>query len=126
MDQPKIPTLKDAQKPQVKIKGLGAGLTLFDRLKQFKKKDLAFIAAGLGTLFMAPLAEHFMMSPESSDGQLQQGWAGRGSGAGSNIFGSGGSPYEPGTTGMAPGSAVGGGSDVITPLNVRDPSSRRG
>ena len=67
MDQPKIPTLKDSQKPQVKIKGLAAGLSLFDRLKQFKKKDLALILAGLGTLFMAPLAEHFMMAPEGGD-----------------------------------------------------------
>ncbi|HXT00799.1 MAG TPA: hypothetical protein VN915_09015 [Elusimicrobiota bacterium] len=120
--QPKIPTLKDSQKPQVKIRGLETGMTLFDRLKQFKKKDLAFILAGLGTLFMAPLAEHFMMSPESADGQqLKAGW---GQGGGKGMFdGSGSSPYEPGTTGLAPGSAVGGGSDIITPLNVRDPSA---
>ena len=120
MDQPKIPTLKDSQKPQLKIRGLGVGLTLVDRLKQFKKKDLAFILAGLGTLFMAPLAEHFMMSPESGDGQLQQGW---GKGTGSNLFGGGGSPYESGNNGIAQGGAIGGGGDIITPLNVRDPSS---
>ncbi len=120
MDQPKIPTLKDSQKPQVKIKGLAAGLSLFDRLKQFKKKDLAFILAGLGTLFMAPLAEHFMMAPESGDGTMTQGWGGKG---GSNLFGGGGSPYESGITGLAPGGAIGGGGDVITPLNVRDPSA---
>src|SRR5688572_21781157 len=100
MEQPKIPTLKDSQKPQVKIKGLAAGMSLFDRLKQFKKKDLAFILAGLGTLFMAPLAEHFMMAPESGDGTMQQGWGGKG---GSNLFGSGSSPYESGITGLAPG-----------------------
>ena len=82
MDQPKIPTLKDSQKPQVKIKGLAAGLSLFERLKQFKKKDLAFILAGLGTLFMAPLAEHFMMAPESGDANLQQGWGKGGTGGG--------------------------------------------
>lgn len=120
MDQPKIPTLKDSQKPQVKIKGLAAGLSLFDRLKQFKKKDLAFILAGLGTLFMAPLAEHFMMAPENGDGTMTQGWGGKG---GSNLFGSGASPYESGITGLAPGGAIGGGGDVITPLNVRDPSA---
>ncbi|MBI4060297.1 MAG: hypothetical protein HY403_02585, partial [Elusimicrobia bacterium] len=119
--QPKIPTLKDTQKPQMKIKGLGAGLTLFDRLKQFKKKDLAFILAGLGTLFMAPLAEHFMMAPENGDGQLQQGW-GKG-GAGSNLFGGGSSPYESGNNSIAQGGAIGGGGDIITPLNVRDPSA---
>ena len=120
--QPNIPTLKDSQKPQVKLRGLEAGMTLFDRMKQFKKKDLAFILAGLGTLFMAPLAEHFMMSPESGEGRLQQGW--KGSAGGRGIFdGSGNSPYEPGTTGLAPGGAIGGGSDIITPLNVRDPSA---
>ena len=118
--QPKIPTFKDSQKPQVKVRGLEAGVTLFDRLKQFKKKDLAFILAGLGTLFMAPLAEHFMMSPENGDGTLQQGWKAGGKGM---FDGSGGSPYEPGTNGLAPGSAIGGGSDLITTLNVRDPSA---
>ncbi len=121
--QPKIPTLKDAQKPQVKIKGLGAGLTLFDRLKQFKKKDLAFILAGLGTLFMAPLAEHFMMSPESGDHTMQKGWGGGSGSAGGNFFGSGSSPYESGNNSIASGGAIGGGGDIITPLNARDPSS---
>src|ERR1035437_10224290 len=110
--QPKIPTLKDSQRPQVKVRGLEAGVTLFDRLKQFKKKDLAFILAGLGTLFMAPLAEHFMMSPEVGDGsQLAAGW---GKGGNKGPFdGSGSSPYEPGSNNsLAPGSAVGGGSDI--------------
>ena len=121
MDQPKIPTLKDSQKPQVKVRGLEASATLFDRLKQFKKKDLIFILAGLATLFMAPLAEHFMMAPDS-DVAGNQGFGGKG-GSGASGFGGGSSPYEPGTSGLAPGSAVGGGSDVITPLNVRDPSA---
>ena len=123
--QPKIPTLKDSQKPQVKVRGLEAGVTLFDRLKQFKKKDLAFILAGLGTLFMAPLAEHFMMSPEGGDATLGAGFGGgKGAGNGNGIFGSGGSVggYDS-VNGQAPGSAIGGGSDVITPLNVRDPSA---
>jgi len=119
--QPKIPTLKDAQKPQVKIKGMGAGLTLFDRLKQFKKKDLAFILAGLGTLFMAPLAEHFMMAPENGDSSMASGFRGPGSGA--NLFGNGSSPYESGNNGIAQGGAIGGSGDIITPLNVRDPSA---
>lgn len=122
MDSPKIPTLKDSQKPQVKIRGLEAGVTLFDRLKQFKKKDLAFILAGLGTLFMAPLAEHFMMAPESGDPNLQAGFGG-GKGGPGLFSGNGSSPYEPGATGLAPGGAVGGLSDIITPLNVRDPSA---
>ncbi|HAZ08775.1 MAG TPA: hypothetical protein DCZ01_09710 [Elusimicrobia bacterium] len=118
---PKIPTLKDSKKPQVKVRGLGAGLTLAERLKQFKKKDLAFILAGLGVLFMAPLAEHFMMTPEGGDGTLKPGWSGPGS-SGSGSLGGGGSPYER-TDGLAPGGPAGGGADIITPLNVRDPSS---
>ena len=120
MDQkPKIPTLKDSQKPQVRIKGLASRLSLVERLKQFKKKDLAFILAGLGVLFMAPLAEHFMMSPENADsGAFKPGWGFQAAGS----FGAGGSPYESGVNGMAPGSFAGGG-DVITPLSARDPSS---
>ncbi len=120
MDAPKIPTLKSSQKPQVKVRGLETGVTLFDRLKQFKKKDLAFILAGLAVLFMAPLAEHFMMAPESGDSTLGPGMGGK---SGSGLFGgNGSSPYET-TGGLAQGGPVGGGSDVITPLNVRDPSS---
>ncbi len=119
MDQPKIPTLKDSQKPQVKVRGLGAGLSFFDRIKQFNKKDLAFILAGLGTLFMAPLAEHFMMSPDNGDASLSPGF-GSGKGAGPGIFGAEDRTSD--GSGTAVGSPVGG-SDVITPLNVRDPSS---
>ncbi len=128
-NKPQVPTLgggkndKDEKKsgqPLLKIKGLASsGGTLLERLKQFKKKDLAFILAGLGVLFMAPLAEHFMMAPESGDDSLKPGFS-RGAG---NLFGSGGSPYETGVNGMAPGGVAGGGSDVITPLNVRDPSA---
>ena len=122
MDQkPKIPTLKDSQKPQVRIKGLASRLSLVERLKQFKKKDLAFILAGLGVLFMAPLAEHFMMSPENAgEGTgFKRGWNFSANGR----FGDGTSPYESGVNGLAPGGFAGGGGDVITPLNVRDPSS---
>ncbi|NNN05415.1 MAG: hypothetical protein HKL90_05905 [Elusimicrobia bacterium] len=119
MDQPKIPTLKDSQKPQVKVRGLGAGITFLDRMKQFNKKDLAFILAGLGTLFMAPLAEHFMMSPDNGDASLSPGF-GSGKGAGPGIFGAEDRTSD--GSGTAVGSPVGG-SDVITPLNVRDPSS---
>ncbi len=119
MDQPKIPTLKDSQKPQVKVRGLGAGLSFFDRIKQFNKKDLAFILAGLGTLFMAPLADHFMMSPDNGDASLSPGF-GSGKGAGPGIFGAEDRTSD--GSGTAVGSPVGG-SDVITPLNVRDPSS---
>ncbi|MFA6004223.1 MAG: hypothetical protein WC881_09155 [Elusimicrobiota bacterium] len=116
--KPQIPTLKDSKKPQLKIRGLASGLSLLDRMKQFKKKDLAFILAGLGVLVMAPLAEHFMMSPETGDSaNFKPGW-----GFSSGRFGDGSSPYEGGVNGMAPGGSASG-SDLITPLNVRDPAS---
>ncbi|MDE2314330.1 MAG: hypothetical protein KGL04_09170, partial [Elusimicrobia bacterium] len=38
-------------------------------------------------------------------------------------FGGGGSPYEPGINGLAPGQAAGGNGDIITPFNARDPAS---
>ncbi|MBI3551522.1 MAG: hypothetical protein HY077_03320 [Elusimicrobia bacterium] len=122
-NKPIIPTLKDsANKPQLKIKGLASGgMSLIERLKQFKKKDLAFIMAGLGVLFMAPLAEHFMMAPEGQNGDLfGPGISSRGDG---KAFGGSSSPYETGTSSLAPGSALGANGDVITPLNVRDPSA---
>ena len=116
-NKPIIPTLKDSMKPQLKIKGLSqGGLSLMERLKQFKKKDLAFIMAGLGVLFMAPLAEHFMMAPENGDGQL-------GPGTSNNGTFKVGSPYDPGINGYGSGNPVGANGDVITPLNVRDPSA---
>ncbi len=132
MDQPKpqqkddkkpaIPTLREStERAQIKIKGLQSGQSLLERLKQFKKKDLAFILAGLGVLFMAPLAEHFLMSPDNGQsGIFQQGWGFK---PGQNGIGQGGSPFEPGAGGLAPGDLAGADNDVITPLNVRDPSA---
>lgn len=119
---PPIPLLKgDSGKAPFKFQLLNKGASLLERFKQFKKKDMAFIMAGLGVLFMAPLAEHFLMSPDAQDsGAFKEGWGFR-DGAGS--FGKGDSPYERGVNGMAPGSLAGSGSDVITPLNVRDPSA---
>ena len=126
-NKPQIPTLKESQqnKPQLKIKGLATGLSLMERLKQFKKKDLAFILAGLGVLFMAPLAEHFMMAPEGGNGELGAGFGSTRGPGGDMAFGGSKSiaPYETGGGGLAPGGPAGSGSDVITPLNVRDPSA---
>lgn len=120
--QPKIPTLKDSQKPTVKIRGLVAGRTFMERLRQFNKKEIAFLCAGVGTLCLAPLVQYFATAPETGEASLTPGWGG-GKGS-SGIFGGGSvSPYEPGVTGTAPGSLNGVGSDVITPLNVRDPSA---
>lgn len=119
--KPAVPTLQETQRPPLKIKGLQSGQSLIERLKQFKKKDLAFILSGLGVLFMAPLAEHFLMSPDTgSEGAFQQGWGVR---PGQGGLGSGGSPFEGGLNGLAPGGVAGGSADVITPLNVRDPSA---
>ena len=121
MDQkPKIPTLKDSQKPQVRIKGLAARLSLVERLKQFKKKDLAFHPRWSGRAVHGPFGRAFHDGPENADsGSFKPGWGLQASGR----FGDGSSPYESGVNGMAPGSGVGGGSDMITPLNVRDPSA---
>lgn len=113
MEQPPIPPMKDPKKTDLKIRGLASGLTFKERLRQFKKKDLAFILAGVAVLFLAPLAEHFLMAPESGAGG---DWVKSG---GTNLFSA--SPYE--TGGLSPGSPAGGGGDLITPLNARDPSA---
>lgn len=124
MDEPKkeeekkgggVPIIRLPQKPLLKIKGSGFGTTLIERLKQFKRKDLAFIAAGLSVLILAPVAEHFLMKPETDRG-LVPGFATRG---GFPV----GSPYEPGINGLAPGGLPGQEQDIITPLNARDPSA---
>ncbi|PJA12280.1 MAG: hypothetical protein CO113_17115 [Elusimicrobia bacterium CG_4_9_14_3_um_filter_62_55] len=105
--------------PGMKIRGMGgAGSSLLDRLKNLRRKDLMFIAAGLGTLMMAPLAEHFMMTPEENVGTLEEGFDSKGP-----LFPDGSTVYEHGTGGFSPGGLVGQGTDVITPLNVRDPSA---
>lgn len=105
--------------PALKVRGLSGGpKSLFDRLKQFQKKDLIFIASGLGVLFLAPLAEHFMMNPTQGP-TMQPGFNQQGGGS----FGPEVGVHEPGAGGLSPGSLVGANSDIITPLNVRDPSA---
>jgi hypothetical protein len=122
-NKPAIPILRDDKKaiPPLKIKGLGERGSLIERLKHFKKKDLMFILSGLGVLVMAPLAEHFLMSPERGDSRaFKEGWSFR---DGPEGLGKGGSPYEGGVSGLAPGGLIGGQTDIITPLNARDPSA---
>ncbi|MFA5140332.1 MAG: hypothetical protein WC728_13960 [Elusimicrobiota bacterium] len=104
----------------LKVRGLPGGATLVERLKRLRKKDFAFIAAGLAVLMMAPVAEHFLISPEEELGVLKQGFSTPGEGG---LFPDGRSVYESGTGGLSPGSLYGSGTDVITPLNVRDPSA---
>lgn len=106
--------------PSLKIRGLAGGpRTLLERLKQFQKKDLVFIASGMGVLFLAPLAEHFMMSP-TQDGALKGGFDDKRSGS---MFGPDVGVQEVGTGLASPGGLYGASTDVITPLNVRDPSA---
>ena len=105
----------------MKVRGLQGATTLMDRLKRLRKKDMAFIVAGLSVLLMAPVAEHFIMSPEDESGVLKQGFSTPGGEAG--LFPDGSSIYEAGTGGFSPGGLYGQGTDVITPLNVRDPAA---
>jgi hypothetical protein len=106
--------------PNLKVRGLGGGgATVMDRLKNLRKKDLIFIGAGLCTLGMAPLAEHLLMSPEEQSAKLQEGFNSQQG----PLFQDGSSVYEPGNGVGSPGGLVGQGQDVITPLNVRDPSN---
>ncbi|MDE1977279.1 MAG: hypothetical protein KGI84_08475, partial [Elusimicrobia bacterium] len=112
------PTLKDFQKTRIKLQGAGPR-TLLERMKSFRKKDLMFILSGLGVLVAAPLAEHLMMGSQPNSG-FHQGWDFKN---GLGGFGGGGSPYEPGINGLAPGQAAGGNGDIITPFNARDPAS---
>ncbi|TPW20493.1 MAG: hypothetical protein FD126_1634, partial [Elusimicrobia bacterium] len=106
--------------PNLKVRGLsGGGSTVMDRLKNLRKKDLIFIGAGLCTLGMAPLAEHLLMSPDEQTAKLQEGFNSQQG----PLFQDGSSVYEPGNGVGSPGGLVGQGSDVITPLNVRDPSN---
>ena len=87
--------------------------TVMDRLKKLSKKDIAFVAVGLGVLVMAPVAEYMMSAPDSA-AQLTPGFGQRSEG--------GNSLYEPGINALSQGSPDGSG-EVITPLSSRDPAS---
>ncbi len=96
-------------------------LSFIDRLRQFRRKDLAFILAGLGILFMAPLADFlFTGSGNEEAGSFGTGWGMRNALGG---LGGAGGPFDYGVNGMAPGGAVGANGEVITPLDARDPAS---
>ncbi len=119
-----VPTLRDTtqtlRNPAFKVKDLSAR-TLVDRFKQFRKKDLAFILAGLGVLFTAPMAERYLMSPtHGSSDVFKEGWGFR---PGQGGLGAGGSPFDTGENGFATGNQIGENGDIITPANFRDPSS---
>ncbi len=119
-----VPTLSDAtqtlRNPAFKVKDLSSR-TLVERFKQFRKKDLAFILAGLGVLFTAPMAERYLMSPTNGSSDVfKEGWGFR---PGQGGLGAGGSPFDTGENGFATGNQVGENGDIITPANFRDPSS---
>lgn len=109
---------KGVSAPGLRVRGLSNASTVMDRLKNLRKKDLIFIAAGLCTLGMAPLAEQLLMSPEEASGVLKEGFSTQGP-----LFADGSTVYEQGSGVGSPGGLVGQGTDVITPLNVRDPSN---
>ena len=90
--------------------------SIMERLKNLSKKDIAFVAVGMGVLVMAPVAEYMMSKPTGAD-QLTPGFGQRGDGSGG-----GGSVYEPGINALSQGSPDGSG-EVITPLSSRDPAS---
>ncbi|HVE11757.1 MAG TPA: hypothetical protein VNI01_00060, partial [Elusimicrobiota bacterium] len=118
-----VPMWTGATKPGtgLKVRGGSAGVvpaSLTERFRRLRSRDLVFIAAGLAVLVMAPLAEYLMTNPEAPSAPLQPGFDQRGS-----MFPEGASPYEDGVSGVAPGGLLGQDSDVITPLNVRDPSA---
>jgi hypothetical protein len=104
--------------PMFRAPGFAGSGTIISRVKNLKTKDLAFITAGLAVLVMAPLAEYMISSPDDQSGVLREGFDQKG-----GLFPDGSSPYENGVAGIAPGGLMGQDSDVITPLNVRDPSS---
>lgn len=84
------------------------------RLKNLSKKDIAMVVVGIGTLAIAPVAEHFLSKP-TNDNLLTSGFGSR------EPIGSA-SIYEPGINSLSVGSP-GGIGDVVTPLSVRDPLS---
>ena len=86
--------------PKIEIKSAPLP-TLWQRLRQIKKKDLAFILSGLSVLVLAPVAQHYALRPTEGEG-LEPGFSTRSGGAG----GDGSDVFEPGLGGFAPGSAT--------------------
>ena len=86
----------------------------FSRLKKLSKKDIALVAAGVGTLALAPVAEYYLSKP-AGENPLTSRFGNRGTIGDSSI-------YEPGINSLSVGSPDGAG-DVVTPLSVRDPLS---
>ena len=110
---------KLAGAPMFRGAGVMAGKkSLLGRLKALKTKDMAFIAAGLGVLVMAPVAEFLISDGNDNAKSMTEGFDRKG-----GFFAEPQDLYEAGVEGIAPGGLMGQDTDVITPLNVRDPSS---
>ncbi len=118
--KPYTPTLTDSQITDFKVRRIPVKLSFAQRFNKFREKDLTFILAGLTVLFMAPLAEHFILSPEAATpGSYKQGWGIKSSGRLSD----GSSPYDPGVDSLAPGGVVGSNADLATGINSGGDSS---
>lgn len=102
------------QKKLPMVKKLRPG-TLLERLRQLRKKDLAFVGGCLAFLIAVPVLEHFWLRGDRAK-------AGPGFLPGESPFEEG--VYEPGVTGYAPGTPLGEAEQgIITPLNAPDPSA---
>lgn len=113
------PVIPGAASPFKKTSAFGkspmfsrAAGSIFDRLKNLSRKDMAFVGIGLSILVMAPVAEYMMNQPEAAPSM-------EGSGFGSR---DGKAPLDTGFGSLSAGSSDGAG-EVITPLSSRDPSS---
>ncbi len=95
-------------------------------LRRVGVRPLVLAAASLA-LILAPFFMSWIASDRFEQGALSlfapRPAAGMFHGNGGYMFGSGGSPYENGSNGIAQGGAIGGAGDIITPLNPRDPSA---
>ncbi|MBI3505152.1 MAG: hypothetical protein HY059_09940 [Proteobacteria bacterium] len=84
-------------------------------LSRFLRKDVLFIASGLGVLLLAPFSEFFIPKSDKVP-RMSRGFDSKGG------LLAAGSPFEPGAGGNAPGGLPGGPGRVqITPLMASDP-----
>ncbi|MDD2804793.1 MAG: hypothetical protein PHV33_04505 [Elusimicrobiales bacterium] len=113
------PVIPGAASPFKKTSAFGkspmfsrAAGSVFDRLKNLSRKDMAFVGIGLSVLVMAPVAEYMMSQPAETNLLRANDFNGpRGQG-----------PNDSGLGNLSPGSSDGSG-EVITPLSSRDPAS---
>ena len=105
--------LKNPAKKRILTRAEEGRLRAFLRRSRVRPSVLAACACAL---MLAPFAMKWIASDDEKS-LRSSNQVGMFDGTGGAL------PYEPGMTGLAPGGAIGGGSDVVTPLNVRDPSA---